>query len=464
MRGVDHGGADDARHPARRLARELEHRLVLAIPEVGPGRLPRRERGEAHAARDEPHAPAQPFRGARARPLEAVRGADRPVGELEDPGVASGTVGRVLPHRRLILVVQVHGAVGLADEVRVARVAPADRQRAGADDAPVLAREPAVEGQRSAVHRAHAVLHHPVVQVRRRRDLREEDHVGAVLASGLADDVLDVREVALDLAELHGELDGDDAACLGHHAATEAVVSPAPAAGIGGRSSRHLEVGPLRRPDAGRAERPRELLAPGVGVDAQLLAQLAQQRAPIRARAQCGAQRELPAAQRIQHVMGRRDAVEDAHQVRRLRAVERAQRLVEERRRLGDPGLLVAPVVARAALLVAAPLGRQAGAIDAARIAHDRRDGLAEQPAEAHRVAHPLADHRILEMPGVAGERPPRSAGAPVERRDAAGAAHLRRVRRVADALGGERVLGEHPVPHAAGAPCGTAGSPPRAP
>ncbi len=51
-------------------------------------------------------------------------------------------------------------------------------------------------------------------------------------------------------------------------------------------------------------------------------------------------------------------------------------------------------------------------------------------------------------MSGVPGKRPARAARAPIERRHAAGAAQLRAVRCVADALGDERVLAEHAIPH----------------
>ena len=51
--------------------------------------------------------------------------------------------------------------------------------------------------------------------------LGHDDHVGAVLAVGIADQVLDAREVALDLAERERGLDDGDAG----HAATSSAMA-----------------------------------------------------------------------------------------------------------------------------------------------------------------------------------------------------------------------------------------------
>ena len=244
------------------------------------------------------------------------------------PGSRPGAVRRVLPHRRLILVVQVHGAVGLADEVRVARVAAADRQRTGADDAPVLAREPPVERERRAVDRAHAVLHHAVVEVRRRRDLGQEDHVRAVLARGLPDDVLDVREVALDLAELHRELDRDDAAGLGHHAATDGAAVGDARLGVGGRSraprSRAAPTPSTRVGRNGRVSSSRQVSA-STRSSSRSSRSSARRSVPGRSAARSAS---FAAAHRVQHVVrrvapGRRRASGAAARRGRTRAAPR---------------------------------------------------------------------------------------------------------------------------------------------
>ena len=80
-------------------------------------------------------------------------------------------------------------------------------------------------------------------------------------------------------------------------------------------------------------------------------------------------------------------------------AIELAQRLLKQRRDRHDPGLAVAPVVARHALAITVALDIEQRAIKARRVVEHGSGRLAERPAEAHRVAHPLADDRVLEVP-----------------------------------------------------------------
>ena len=168
--------------------------------------------------------------------------------------------------------------MSLPRTVERSRRRPCSRARApAAGRAPTARRRPARATERIAA----------VADVRRGRGLGQEDHVRPVLAHRLADDVLDVAQVGVDLAEPDRQLDGDD--LPRSHPRRPRPPRRLERVGVGATArrlglaagARPVEVRALARPDAGRPERLADLLAPDVLVDPQFLADLGQQRAAV---------------------------------------------------------------------------------------------------------------------------------------------------------------------------------------
>ena len=124
--------------------------------------------------------------------------------------VVAADVEVLLPGGGDVLVVQVHGAVGLGEHERPVGVSAAHRDEAAGEHAVELARQVGQQLQRLAVHGTRRAAQDLRVDVRRGESLGNDDHLRAVLAMGVADQVLDAREVLLDLSELEGRLDDGD--------------------------------------------------------------------------------------------------------------------------------------------------------------------------------------------------------------------------------------------------------------
>ena len=195
--------------------------------------------------------------------------------------------------------------------------------------------------------------------------------------------------------------------------------------------------------DARRAEAVGAELAADGELGAQLVATRARATSPRavarratarrRTRASAAAAARSPAAC-ARGRRGRRD---------RARSVRPASRTSsQQRRRLAlDARVGVGEVVGGQALAVARRLPGARRAIDRGRIVERRQHVLGERAPRPHRVAHALAGDRVLEVPGVAGQRPARAGRGAEERRRLAGRAQLGPERRAGDALGEAGVL-----------------------
>ena len=106
---------------------------------------------------------------------------------------------------------QVQGAVGLGEHERPVGVFATDGDEPAGEHAVELARETGQHLQRLAVDGTCRAPQDLGVDVRRGESLGDDDHLGAMLAMGVADQVLDARDVLLDLPELEGGLDDGDA-------------------------------------------------------------------------------------------------------------------------------------------------------------------------------------------------------------------------------------------------------------
>lgn len=91
---------------------------------------------------------------------------------------------------------------------------------------------------------------------------------------------------------------------------------------------------------------------------------------------------------------------------------------------LGAAGEPVCPVVDLAAFAHPAAFPRGDGAVESHRIVEHRCDGLGQQASVMQCVADALRGDRILEMTGVAGQRPARPAGAAEVGNDVGGRPH----------------------------------------
>ncbi len=190
----------------------------------------------------------------------------------------------------------------------------------------------------------------------------------------------------------------------------------------------------------------------------------ARMRPAVRAPTQHRLEGEAPADERVQHVMRRLDPVEHVQQPGRLLAVPGREDLTVQRTDLEDARLAVAPVIRGHALTVAALLDGTQRGVEGLRVVEHRRDGLAPEPPEPHRVTHALTDDRVLEVPGVPRECPPRAARATEEGRVVGRGAELGEVRRAAEPVTDGGALDAASPPTCPPGPCATAGCPPSAP
>ncbi len=111
-------------------------------------------------------------------------------------------------------------------------------------------------------------------------------------------------------------------------------------------------------------------------------------------------------AGRGRDLLGRAGAAEEVAEVRARRPSGLAHDLAEGGG--GAPGARVGvgEVVGRQALAVAVGLPAAGGAVDGGGLVEHRKDLFGERAPGEHGVAHALAGDRVLEVPGVAGERP----------------------------------------------------------
>ena len=90
------------------------------------------------------------------------------------------------------------------------------------------------------------------------------------------------------------------------------------------------------------------------------------------------------------------------------------------------PRVEVREVVGVQAVAVALGLPDARRPVDRGRVVEDRQDVLGERAAHPHRIAHALPGHGVLEVPGVAGQRPARPGRGAEEGRRLAGRAQFR--------------------------------------
>ena len=117
----------------------------------------------------------------------------------------------LLPGGGYVLVVQVHGAIGLGEHERPEGVRTPHGDEPAGEHAVELAREVGQHLQRLAVHRARGSAQDPRVDVGGGEALGNDDHLRVVLAMCVANQILDPREILLHLAELEGRLNDGDA-------------------------------------------------------------------------------------------------------------------------------------------------------------------------------------------------------------------------------------------------------------
>ncbi len=92
---------------------------------------------------------------------------------------------------------------------------------------------------------------------------------------------------------------------------------------------------------------------------------------------------------------------------------------------------------------VAAALPGLQSPVESSGVVEGLLGGFAEKPAVTQRVALTLTHHRVLEVPRITHQRPPRPARDAVEGRQVRGGEQFALVRGAFDTLGQVRILGE---------------------